>query len=212
VAIGFEMVCKLQRWLGPIPTGEAVVPEDVANRFPRLAQSIFGGFPQEETDLGSHMMLFCVDPLPDDSREPRSEIYIFRHPNFAAQQVHNIEVVSIGSGTVDYEDALRAFNSNPFNYLQLATAGPGGVASYLGSIAKKRVQEKPADGVSPHLHVCVVSPAGIVIQPNDEKWSQAGQVVEDFKMPAVAQSMSELKQFLAVRGSSAALAVCTAGV
>jgi hypothetical protein len=45
VAIGFKMVSELQRWLGPIPAGDAVVPEDVGNKFPRFAQSIFGRFP-----------------------------------------------------------------------------------------------------------------------------------------------------------------------
>jgi hypothetical protein len=74
------------------------------------------------------VILFCVDPLPDDSREPRSEIYIFRHPDFAVERIQKLAVVSIGSGTMDYEDALRVFNSNPASYLELATVGPEGVA------------------------------------------------------------------------------------
>jgi hypothetical protein len=210
VEIGFAMVNALQQWLGPIPADEAVVPQDVATRFPRLAQSIFERFPPEVRAHRSHVILFCVDPLPDETREPRSEIYVFRDPDFIPEPIHAVEVVSIGCGTLEYEEALLDFNSNPFNHLQFATAGPGGVARVLGSTAKKTVQEKPTVGVSPHLHACVVSSAGIVIRPNDEQWWQAGQLVEDFKMPWVAQSKEEIDQFLAGRGLSSAQAICSA--
>jgi hypothetical protein len=209
VEIGFSMVHRLYAALRS-QDQRGSIPGEVARMWQAEAQLVFENSPPAEQALGTELMMIGVRPVTSVDIPGQGEadvwqasVYVFRGPVFASMRINHFRVVSIGSGSVvsAYAEALERTSKDP---TLLHFAGAGGAAVILGSNIKSDVQNSPTPGISPHVHVCVAAHGGILIKSNDTQVEQGGRVVEDFKMPPVADSMESLREILNRNGCAVA--------
>jgi len=208
VRIGFAMIDALSALLGVAPPDQAWDPLEVANWLPADLRNIFSGFPESDQDHQLHFMTIAAHPTQNAGDAPWARTYghIFRSPYFEPVTVGRID--SIGSGaTIDPCKAeiekLLADDDLMFSLMQLMTLGAGAAAQALALDISKLLENVKPNGISPHLHIGVVSRGLGAIFANDRtEFGSDGPI--EFKMPPVARSWSELVAMLEADGESAA--------
>jgi hypothetical protein len=210
VAIGFGMVRRLSQLLHNPNENVAWIPPEVARWWQQDAREVFNSFDECEQRLGSQIMLLAVHPNENVGDAPwaRSYVYTFSWPNFDPILASPRDVVSIGSGASvgPYRDLLREISVDD-SLLQLEAGHFGGMTDGIMMSISRRVQDTPTPGISPHMHVCLVSRGNIQIRQNDRRWINRPDL-QDFIMPNVASSRLELEQFCQTRGVVARGALC----
>ena len=211
VKIGFGMLYTLTRLLHVPDENVAWIPDVVAQWWPADARDVFGKFPDCEKVLGSQLMILGVHPTEkNDWDSPRSEVYTFSSPNFAPKLTQGLlDVVSIGSGSqiAPYAQFLKG-HFDEGKHLQFATMGAKGIATGLGIYLTSELQDLPQPGISPHLHICLVSRGAMELRTNDHETFDADGSAQTFKMPPVATSYGELLRLCQSEGVTANGAVC----
>ena len=212
VAIGFDMVRTLTRLLHNPNKGEAWIPEAVAQWWPSDAISVFERYSDTERSRGSQLMLFGVHPTEDNGEPagwPKSSVYRFSDPHFQPEESQGIEVVSIGSGSqvASYKEVLRELSDGGENF-QFVMMGSKGIATRLAISLTAALQAKPQPGISPHLHLCVVTRGDIELGTNDHDEFDSDGSPKPFRMPQVATSYEEIVKLCQSRGVTAEGASC----
>jgi hypothetical protein len=210
VAIGFAMIQRLSELLYQPNENIAWIPPEVANWWQHDAQDVFNSFAAVERNGGCQVMLFGVHPNENVGDLPlaRSYVYTFSAPNFEPLAAGPNEVVSIGCGASvgPYRELLERIPLDE-SIEQLETHHFGGMTDGLMMIITDRIRETPTQGISPHMHVCLVSRGAVQIRTNNRRWINRADL-EDFIMPNVASSWAELEQFCHTRGLIAHGSLC----
>ncbi len=213
VVIGFAMVERLRSLL-VCDRGTAWIPTDVAAWWPEEARKVFGAFDSSIRAGGSQLMLFSVHPTENrgDSPWAKSYVHVFEAPTFEPQVTTIPRPVSIGSGSqiVPFQAALKEIASDTedslFTLMKVeAMVSPSAMAGVLGEQLRRLIDVENPGGISPHLHLCVVTRGNIIIGPNNSE--SYGTVTSpgrtSFTMPPVATSWLELQKHLKDLGASA---------
>jgi hypothetical protein len=210
VAIGFAMIQRLSELLYNPDEKQAWIPPEVANWWQHDAQEVFNSFGDVEKAGGSQLILLGVHPSENAGDVPwaRSHLYTFSWPEFEPVVANPNAVVSIGSGAsvTHYRELLERIPTDD-SLWQLEAGHFGGMTDGLMMTITNTIQEEPTQGISPHMHVCLVSRGQIQIRKNDRRWINRPDL-QDFIMPPVATSFDELEQFAVTRGATATGAVC----
>lgn len=210
VHVGFKMVGTLMHFLKDIPPKMGWIPSEVAKWWQLDAQDVFNSCPEEERNLGCHLMLFGVHPSKKEKElANRGELYRFRSPNFTPLRAKEFQVVSIGSGNSvkSYVRKLREITKYPDGLMQLETHRPGGMAFALSHSLTDVIQKDPTKGISSHLHVCTVGPGRTDIAKNDSYYIGESSV-PDFVMPPVVPNYPAFLAFAKRKGIAASCATC----
>ena len=214
VAIGFDLIRRLSELLYTSDPGCVWNPQEVANWWQRDAQDVFNRFPDQEKRKGAQMMLLAAHPTENmgDVGWPKTCVYKFSWPEFTPIQIPLDEIGSIGSGSVvpEYKKALEGLALNE-RVEQLEAARPGGMARGLVHSITRRIEDSPTQGISRHLHICLVTRGSIEVGTNDRR-QIGGDSSNDLIMPPVATSNSEFARIaseagLQVKGATAQLFV-----
>lgn len=203
VVIGLEIVNQLSAALSVTENNSAWNPLEIAEHLHIGTKEIFNSFPQKIRAGGCHLMLLSAHPTENDGAAPWARCYVhrFRHPDFRPLPDNPTEIVSIGSGSQvkHYIDALRNLEKD-FELLKMETMMPQASALGLAMSVTSAINKNPVDGISPHLHICLVGREGIKLGNNDTDVQDHPE--ENFTMPPVAQSWEELQEILKLTGSS----------
>lgn len=213
VEIGFAMLQELAGLLRQGGPDSAWDPEAVAEWWPADARKVFGRFPAATRKHGCELLLASVHPNRNagDAPWPLSYVHIFRAPDFEGHAVPPNLAQSIGSGSVaePCRAALQRFADDEEHRTELLMTGfhmRGGVASILTLDLTKLLQKHRPNGVSEHLHYCVVERGDVLLSTNDhDEYPDKGKI--EFRMPLVASSWAELNAMLQAKGASASGAI-----
>jgi hypothetical protein len=210
VAIGFAMIQRLTELLYNPDERLAWIPSEVAKWWQHDAQEIFNSFNDLEKSRGSQIILLGVHPSENMGDLPRasSHVYTFTWPDFEPTLANLNEVVSIGSGAsvTPYRELLEQISMDE-SIEQLETRHFGGMTDGLMTIITDRIQQNPTPGISPHMHVCLVSSGQVQFRKNDRRYINRPDL-RDFVMPNVASSWDELERIALARGATARGARC----
>lgn len=210
VAIGFAMIQRLTELLHNPDETLAWIPAEVAKWWQRDAQEVFNRFDELERECGSQIILLGVHPSENMGDAPwaRSHAYKFSWPDFEPTTANPTEVVSIGSGSLvgPYRELLEQIPMDEA-LEQLETRHFGGMTDGLMMTITNRIQEIPTPGISPHMHVCLVSRGQVQIRKNDRRYINRPDL-QDFVMPDVAATWDELERIALARGAMATGARC----
>lgn len=174
VSIGFAMIEELASLLHLEDRSRAWELDVVAQWWPDDARRVFEAFPEQERRLQSDLILLSVHPQEyrGEHEWPRAFVYIFRSPDFAAQEVPVHVLGSIGSGSA-YDkckkviDEFSANHERRFAYMKGEQGVPGGMATRLGHDLTELLIRNRVVGVSPHLLYSWVYRGRVIIRPND---------------------------------------------
>lgn len=210
VAIGLEVINQLSAALQPPEKDVAWIPQVVADNLPRGTHELFRSFPEVERRLGLQLILLAAHPTENDGAAPWAKCYAYRFssPDFNPRLAAPAQIVSIGSGSnvKAYENALRKLEGD-FELLKFQQYHRDGPALGLLSSISSELKKFPTKGISPHLHICVVSRGEIRIGKNNTQVYDAPE--ENFEMPPVATNMEEFRKLLsAAKISSVEQARC----
>lgn len=185
VKIGFAMLDELRR-LSTYPDERiACDPQAVFQQWPACARDVFSKFSQDEQQGHCHLMLILVHPIEHVGNPawPRSFVYIFRSPDFNAENIPVHSLGSIGSGN-DYPrcraaiESFGAHRSREHLYMQGEMGCQGGMASMLGTSLTGILKDVQPRGVSTYLHYCWVYRGSTILQTNSHavkgRWTIAG--------------------------------------
>ena len=197
VAIGLEIVNQLSAVLPRPEKDVAWIPQIVAENLPRGTRELFRAFPEQERRLGSQLMLLSAHPTENDGAAPWAKCYVhrFSSPDFDPKLARPAQIVSIGSGSSvePYRKALGKLEGD-LELLKLQQFNRDGAAIGLMVSISSELKKLPIQGISAHMHICVVGRDGIRIGRNDAETHDAPE--ENFKMPPVAKSLEELRLML----------------
>ncbi|MGH9758393.1 MAG: hypothetical protein ACRD4M_11710, partial [Candidatus Acidiferrales bacterium] len=174
VAIGFAMVDRLTELLASDDMTRAWDPAAVAEWWPQDARAVFDGFPQEEREFQSHLILIGAHPNEHNGNPAWPKTYVYKccSPSFEPVMAAPSEIVAIGCGT-QFEPcraAIRSLSNDHDARLNLMRGEInciGGMGSLLGFTLTKMLQETQPSGISSHLHACWVFRGRVVIAPNN---------------------------------------------
>jgi hypothetical protein len=216
VAIGFSMVAHLSLSLSGVPPDCAWMPDAVADWWPTNAREIFHEAPPAEQESGCQLLLAGVHPTqgfgPPEFARPY--VYTFSCPVFEPKLAAVSTAISIGSGAFidEHRRLLENLSAWPGDHkpvwFQTATMGPRGLGLGFALSLTRQLQDMPQRGISPHLHVCIVTRGQIQIAPNDYVAHAPDGTETPFRMPAVARSMREFCDMLGALGLAAGAARC----
>jgi len=210
VRIGFGMIQKLAELLRNPDEKLAWIPSEVAAWWQHDAQEVFNSFDNLERDGGCQIILLGAHPSENAGDVPwaRTQVYTFTWPDFEPVLANPNEVVSIGSGAsvAQYQELLEQIPMDE-SIEQLEAMHFGGMTDGLMMIITDRIQQIPTPGISPHLHVCLVSRGQVQIRKNDRRYINRPDL-QDFIMPDVATSWDEFEQIAFAHGATAEGARC----
>jgi hypothetical protein len=210
VAIGFAMIDRMRQYLRLPRPGLGWDPAVVVSNIPAVSLEVFRGFEREEKALGCGLLLFSVHPSKNNGDSPcaLSFVHKLESPAFEVTCSGPTEVTCIGSGAAvaEYAEALRRLNDAPHKIHALERHGTAGSTLGLLLSIETAIQDRPAAGISPHLHICVVRREGVSIQPNDK--TVYSDPIQEFRMPRVATTYDELLQTLNAKGASSRSVAC----
>jgi hypothetical protein len=197
VAIGLEVINQLGAVLPPSNPSLAWIPQVVAENLPRGTKELFRSFPEAERKLGLQLILLAAHPTENDGAAPWGRCYVYRFssPNFEPKIAGPAQIVSIGSGSnvAAYASALGRLE-NDFELLKFQQYHRDGPAIVLMSSISAELRKLPIKGISPHLHICIVSRGEVRIGENNIQRDDAPE--KSFMMPPVATNMEELRTIL----------------
>lgn len=210
VKLGFMMCASLARFLHPSPPdGHNWEPCSVAERWQPQAAKAFRLAEGLEKQLGCSLVLLGVHPNQDVGVDGWARSYAIRmqHPGFVPEQ-HGVGVVSIGSGSQigAYVKKLNEITADDtrFPYFQSQMMGPAGYADAILGALTRAIEAEPAAGISPHLHIVVVTRHHVGIGTNDyEIITPPGR---KFRMPMVATTWEEFQRIRTFADALGALA------
>ncbi|TSC79129.1 MAG: Uncharacterized protein G01um101425_766 [Candidatus Peregrinibacteria bacterium Gr01-1014_25] len=185
-----------------LPDGHAWLPEHLIEKCPPIMRKIY-----EDTErlvkkeyAGVQIMLAGIHPtanVPKDTSWPLPYCYIFRSPYFVPEEVPRGTVQSIGSGSAVEEYVSELENLSDFKrvmgLMKFEAGDPGGFGKILSHIIGGVAGRQLVPGISPHLHICMVSRNEMNERTNDRVHFGANQEEIKFSMPPVAHSWEEFQ-------------------
>ena len=115
-------------------------------------------------------MLLSAHPQEKDGAAPWARCYVHRFyaPDFKPIVAHPAEVVSIGSGSgiALYTESLRSLEKD-FELLGMEAMMYHASALVLMNSITLAINKNPVNGISPHLHICLVERDGLKLGKND---------------------------------------------
>ena len=209
VRIGFAMIQRLSELLYHPDQHLAWIPAEVARWWQLDAQNVFNAADPVEQDCGSQIILLGAHPNQNAGDVPwaRTEVYTFSWPNFDPNRAQGDEVVSIGAGAhvASYRELLARIPMD--RVVELEAMHFGGMTDGLMFMISDHIRDNPVAGISPHLHVCLVSRGQVQIRKNDRRWINRPDL-QDFLMPSVASSWREFEAMIVATGGTAHGASC----
>ena len=197
VKIGFRIVEELSAGLHVTESKHSLDPLIIAKYLHIGTQDVFNSFPEEIRAGGCHLMLLSVHPLEKDGAAPWARCYVHRFyaPNFQPIEARSAEIVSIGSSKTvkPYADALIGFQKD-FRLLNFETMTQHGSSLGLMASITSVINKIRVEGISNHLHTCLVDRDGVKVGKNDMMPQDHPE--DNFIMPPVAQSWEELLKIL----------------
>jgi hypothetical protein len=205
VAIGFALMSRINKLLWSSDVKSAWNPCEVARWWQSDARGVFGSFGDSERKLGSQMIMLGAHPTENmgDAPWPRSYVYRFSGQTFKPVQAKTAEVLSIGFGSIvtPYQELIKHISQDE-SIVQLETGRSGGMLRGIVMSITRGTENSPTKGISPHLHICVVTRGQVEIGKNDRRYIGKAKA-HDFIMPKVATSLDELYQIAQAQGLSA---------
>lgn len=194
VRIGFAMIQELTELLAPANEGQGWLPGAIANWWPEDARRVFRTFDERERRLSCEIMLIGAHPSETirDSGWPRTEVYTFSAPDFEPVQARDREILSIGSGTAvePYRNLLDNIWEHEMMFAQMEIGNPGGFGRGLMASIAEEIPNHATAGISPHVHICLVTRPNIRLGNNNLIAPEQPEV-PDFIMPPVAETWQE---------------------
>ena len=144
-----------------------------------------------EAEKASHCHLMLLSGLPDaiegggKTRRSQCSVFIFRSPDFGAEEVPHGKIGAIGWGTgvAACQALVQRLNSGHegyFNSQRFETGMPGGMLSQIGMSATSILEEHEPKGISPYLTLCWAYPQRTIIKVNNHtKYGAALQAWND---------------------------------
>jgi hypothetical protein len=206
VYIGFKMAQSLARMLYLPDYSRAWIPEYVAKEWQTRAQQVFDLSPNIEKAQGCQLMLLGVHPTNNHGDSPwaKSEAYTFFAPDFQPVRIRPEKLVSIGSGAKvkEYSRILKNLSKQTNSVMPLETVIPGGMSSGISDSITDVIQQVHKKGISPHLHICLVSRGDVILRTNDRIFIGEDDS-DNFIMPNVVTSWLDFEKFASTRSTEA---------
>jgi len=211
VRIGFAMIQELSELLSTGEEGQGWNPEEVAGWWPKDAKAVFNCFSDNEKHLKCQIMLLGAHPFETvgTTKWPKTEVYIFTAPDFEPVRAEPKELLSIGSGSSvkPYQNALAEVFKNEITFAHMEIGDPGGFGRGLMLEIAEAIRKMPTQGISPHVHICLVTRSSVRLGTND-LWAPEQPELDDFLMPKVAESWKEFEEIVRTNGALSEAAEC----
>jgi hypothetical protein len=199
VKIGFAMLNHVQNTLAYNTQCESQTPgpgqlrlwdgREIAKWLPEEAKRVWALATEAEKVGHCHLMLLSglPDAIEDEGKTRRSQcsVFIFRSPDFAAEDVPHGKIGAIGCGTgvAACQALVQQLNSGHegyFNSQRFEAGMPGGMLSNIGMSATRILEEHQPRGISPYLTFCWAYPQRVMIKVNNHtKYGTAWQAWND---------------------------------
>jgi hypothetical protein len=201
VKIGFSMLHHVQSTLAyntqcesqksPLGPGQLRLWDgrEIAKWLPEEAKRVWALAKEAEKAGHCHLMLLSglPDAIEDEGKTRRSQcsVFIFRSPDFAAEEVPHRKIGAIGRGTgaAACQALVQRLNSGHegyFNSQRFEAGMPGGMLSNIGMSATRILEEHQPKGISPYLTFCWAYPQRVIIKVNNHtKYGAAWQAWND---------------------------------
>jgi hypothetical protein len=119
------------------------------------------------------------------------------------------EAIGSGSAVELYVKELRRLEMNYPTLWQTEVRNPGGYGTMLMDTLHRTIRDQPTEGISPHLHLCVVHRGRFIVSNSDHTRFPPGGPEIEVRMPLVARSWSEFVTMYTVdNGVEASKAIC----
>lgn len=202
VKIGFKIVEELSAGLHVTESKYPLDPLIIAKHLYIGTQDIYNSFPEEIRAGGCHLMLLSAHLQEKNGAAPWARCYIHRFyaPDFQPTEARPGEIVSIGSGekVKPYTETLLGLQKD-FQLLKFDTMTQHGSAFGLMASITSLINKTPVEGISNHMHICLVSRDGVKLGRND--MGAQSRPEDNFIMPPVAQNWEELLKILDSSGA-----------
>jgi hypothetical protein len=200
VKIGFSMLHHVQSTLAYNTQSEPQTPlgpgqlhlwdgREIAKWLPEEAKRVWVLAKEAEKAGHCHLMLLSglPDAIEDDGKTRRSQcsVFIFRSPDFAAEEIPHRKIGAIGCGTgvAACRALVQRLNSGHegyFNSQRFEAGMPGGMLSNIGMTATRILEEHQPKGISPYLTFCWAYHQRVIIKVNNHtKYGAAWQAWDD---------------------------------
>ena len=184
----YNMQCESQTLTGP---GELRLWDGrvIAQWLPEEAKRVWMLASESEKSGQCHLML--LSGLPDaienggKTRRSQCSVFIFRSPDFAAEEIPHGKIGAIGCGTAvaacqALVERLNSGHEGYFNSQRFEAGMPGGFLSNIGMSATGILEEYQPKGISPFLTFCWAYPQRVIIKVNNHmKYGAAWQAWND---------------------------------
>jgi len=213
VKIGFNLIENLRVFLHLNNADEAWLPKWVAMKWYRRAQWIFKNSDIDEQKIKSSILLVGIHPSHNSGDSPwaTGTTCLLESPGFEPKFANDYNLLSAGTGgAVEfYKERLRKCTDkhSRIHLMQDEVAMPGGYAHAIKLYMTEAMNKHHEPTVSRHLQIAIARRGTLSIDNNDHIRTIKGQPVP-FKMPWVAKSYSEFKDYCENKRSNRALATC----
>jgi len=200
IKTGFRLIDDLKKWSHLPERGVAWIPDCLVIKWRRRARRIFSLLPDKTRGTVS-ILLIGVYPQRDNGipGEPQTYMCVMDSPDFEPRKYGSGKIASIGSGNnvAIYADKIGKLNEGGYNPLmQMEVGNIGGYGQALMSYLSTVVNDTPVNGISNHMHYCIVRRGGIAIRKNDFSIYPAVGSKIDIRMPTVATNWDEFVELM----------------
>jgi hypothetical protein len=210
IPTGFGFVRDLTRFLGDVPEGYVASPSRTIWHWSRRLRYHWTNTMNDAQRAGGSELLFMGASVPTHPIMTPSHGFILRAPQFELEKIPHLQARSIGSGSViaAYSEELVKLGEDPWELLKFE--GPlGGPLTALRVVVSEVIETNHVDGISSHLHMCMVQCGQFLMGTNDQVGYGEGAIARE--MPPVAESWPDFMTMAAQHGlaeTEALSAVC----
>jgi hypothetical protein len=219
VVIGLEMVETLSQLLNEAGPDGAWEPAAVAEWWPKDAKAVFKRLAPFVDDPLCELLLLAAHPSEHTGNAawPRCYVYRFRSPAFEAElaaaergEPSSTKVIGVpGTSTamaIGCGNELARYREILEHHFEVPTGGPithSMLAAQLLVGVRLTIVNNPSPDISPFLQLCTVTRGRVEVRNADGKRYGPNSEVDDYTVPNLARTPSELAEALKNLGGTA---------